>query len=145
MELIAGEGLRVGAEFLVTPDHQGAPGLAHGGMLALAFDEALGALNWLLLKPAVTGRLETDFRRPVKVGELLHIDAEIVGLAGRKLYTRAVGRLGGPEGEIALTAAALFIQVSLEHFTSNGRAEDVQRVAQERAGGAPMFQMDVNP
>ncbi|MEY2823137.1 MAG: hypothetical protein RLZZ485_773 [Actinomycetota bacterium] len=31
-------------QFVVTDQHQGAPGLAHGGLLALAFDEALGKL-----------------------------------------------------------------------------------------------------
>lgn len=145
MQTFAGPGLSVSAEFKVTQDHQGAPGLAHGGMLALAFDEALGALNWLLLTPAVTGRLETDFRRPVKVDEVLHIDAEIVGQSGRKIYTRAVGRIGGSDGEIATTAAALFVQVPLEHFRNHGRTEDVDRVAVERAHGAPEVEWDVNP
>ena len=55
----AGEGLEITAEFTVTENHQGAPGLAHGGLLSLAFDEALGKLMWLLRAPAVTGRLET--------------------------------------------------------------------------------------
>ncbi len=145
MEIVAGHGLRVSAEFLVTENHQGAPGLAHGGMLALAFDEALGALHWLLLMPAVTGRLETDFRKPVAVGELLHIDAEIIGQSGRKVYTRAVGRVGGPSGPVALSAAALFVQVELGHFARYGRASDVVRVAKERAQGAAAFQLDVNP
>ena len=33
----AGEGLDVSAQFTVTENHQGAPGLAHGGLLSLAF------------------------------------------------------------------------------------------------------------
>lgn len=127
MRVHAGEGLRVHAEFTVSEHHQGAPGLAHGGVLAAAFDEALGSLNWLLRSPSVTGRLETDFRRPVPVGSVLHIEAEIVGQAGRKIYTRAVGRLDAPDGPVALTAAALFVQVPLEHFRTHGRAEDVDR------------------
>ena len=76
-------------KFLVTENHQGAPGLAHGGLLTLAFDEALGKLMWLLRAPAVTGRLETDFLLPVPIGTELHILAEITGLAGRKVYSRA--------------------------------------------------------
>lgn len=130
MKVIA-EDLSVHATFEVTEQHQGAPGLAHGGLLSTAFDEALGALNWLLLAPAVTARLETDFRRPVPVGSVLHIDAWIVGQEGRKVYTRAVGRLG-QDGPVALTAAALFIQVPLQHFADNGRVEDVQRAAEHR-------------
>jgi acyl-coenzyme A thioesterase PaaI-like protein len=139
MRVVAGE-LSVHAEFEVTQLHQGAPGLAHGGLLGTAFDEALGALNWLLLRPAVTARLEVDFRRPVPVGSVLHIDARIVGQSGRKVYTRAVGRLG-PEGPVALTASALFLQVPLQHFVEHGRDEDVQRAAQQRAGRG----LEVNP
>ena len=55
----SGEGANITATFTVTENHQGAPGLAHGGLLSLAFDEALGKLMWLIRSPAVTGRLET--------------------------------------------------------------------------------------
>jgi hypothetical protein len=78
-----GEGANLTAEFTVTHDHQGAPGLAHGGLLSLAFDEALGKLMWLIRSPAVTARLETDFLKPVPMGSTLHITAEISGQVGR--------------------------------------------------------------
>ena len=96
----------------------------------------------LLLVPAVTARLEVDFRRPVPVGSVLHIDARIVGQSGRKVYTRAEGRLGA-DGPIALTASALFLQVPLEHFVEHGRPEDVQAAAAERT--APGNGLEVNP
>ncbi len=147
MRVYATEGLGISAEFEVTEHHQGAPGIAHGGLLVAAFDEALGALNWLLRRPAVTARLETDFRRPVPVGQLLHIDGRITGIDGRKVYTKAVGHLGGPDGPEVLTAAALFVQVGLEHFQENGRPEDVRRTAEERAltGTEPWRHLDVSP
>jgi acyl-coenzyme A thioesterase PaaI-like protein len=125
MEVTAGTGCRIHAEFTVTEHHQGAPGLAHGGLLSAAFDEALGAVTWLLHVPAVTGHLETDFRRPVPVGTTLYITAECVAIAGRKIYSRAVGRLGAPDGPVGVEAAAVFIAVPIEHFRDNGRAEDV--------------------
>ena len=56
---IAGSGLDLTGKFTVTDKHQGAPGLAHGGLLSLAFDEALGKLMWLIRTPAVTGRLDS--------------------------------------------------------------------------------------
>jgi acyl-coenzyme A thioesterase PaaI-like protein len=116
---IAGENLDLTGNFTVTENHQGAPGLAHGGLLSLAFDEALGKLMWLIRTPAVTGRLETDFLLPVPVGRTLYIDARITGQAGRKIYTQAEGRLDSPTGEIAVKAAALFISVPMEHFIKN--------------------------
>lgn len=147
MRVVAGPALDVTAEFEVTEHHQGAPGLAHGGLLAAACDEALGALNWLLQAPAVTARLETDFRRPVPVGSIIHLDAQIVGVLGRKVYTRGIGRLADADGPVVVTAAALFIQVPIEHFIEHGRGEEVKKVAAERsAGHGPIARVfDVNP
>ena len=111
--------MTITAKFTVTEHHQGAPGLAHGGLLSCAFDEALGKLMWLVREPAVTGRLETSFLMPVQVGKTLFITAEIVGQEGRKIYCRAEGKIGSPEGPIAVEAAAIFIAVPIEHFINN--------------------------
>ncbi|MDF2259057.1 PaaI family thioesterase [Streptantibioticus ferralitis] len=126
LEARAGEGVTVTAEFTVRPAHQGAPGLAHGGVLALALDETLGSLNWLLRVIAVTGRLETDFVRPVPVGATLHLEARCTGVAGRKIYGSAVGRIGGSDGPVAVRADSVFIEVKLEHFTKNGRPQEIK-------------------
>nr|WP_203690327.1 PaaI family thioesterase [Streptomyces sp. SID12488] len=122
----AGDGVTVTAEFTVREAHQGAPGLAHGGVLASALDETLGSLNWLLRTIAVTGRLETEFVRPVPVGTLLYLEAEVTAVARRKIYSTATGRIGGPDGPVAVRAEALFIEVKVEHFIDNGRPEEIQ-------------------
>lgn len=88
--------------------------------MAAAFDEALGKLLWLLATPAVTRRLETDFLLPVPVGSVLHIEAWCSGVRGRRIYSQAEGRIGGREGRLAVSAAALFIAVPLTHFTTHG-------------------------
>lgn len=128
LRVFAAEGATVTAEFDVGAAHQGAPGLIHGGLLTLAFDEVMGSLQWLLRIPAVTGRLETDFLKPIPVGRTVHLSATCVGVHGRKLYHRAEGRLDGPEGTLVARAAALFVEVRLAHFTEHGRAEEVQAV-----------------
>ena len=125
----AGEGLDITAKFTVNENHQGAPGLAHGGLLSLAFDEALGKLMGLLRAPAVTGRLETDFIKPVPMGSTLHITAEITGQVNRKVYTSAIGRLNSPDGEIAVRAAALYIVVPMDHFMNNAPKEYLAQMA----------------
>lgn len=124
-----GEGATITAEFTVTENHQGAPGLAHGGLLSLAFDEAMGKLMWLIRKPTVTARLETDFIKPVPLGTTLHISAEITGQINRKVYTAAVGRLGSPDGEIAVRAAALFVVVPMSHFLTKAPEGFLKEVA----------------
>ncbi|MFE3826380.1 PaaI family thioesterase [Streptomyces sp. NPDC059092] len=122
----AGEGVRVTAEFTVRTAHQGAPGLAHGGVLATALDETLGSLSWLLRTIAVTGRLQTEYARPVPVGASLHLEAEVTAVHGRKIYSTATGRLGGPEGPVAVRADALFIEVEVDHFVDHGRQEEIR-------------------
>ncbi|GHF55692.1 acyl-coenzyme A thioesterase PaaI-like protein [Amycolatopsis bartoniae] len=121
MRSTMGEHALVHSQFTVTEAHQGAPGLAHGGLLACAFDEALGStVGNLLRRPAVTGKLETDFLRPVPVGSTLFITAKVDGVAGRKLYASAEGRLDAEDGPVALRARALFVEVGFEHFTKHG-------------------------
>ncbi|MEU1023603.1 hotdog domain-containing protein [Streptomyces sp. NPDC005904] len=122
----AGDGVTVTAEFTVREAHQGAPGLAHGGILATALDETLGSLNWLLRVIAVTGRLETDFVRPVPLGTVLFLEAEVTAVAGRKIYSSATGRIGGPAGPVAVRADALFIEVKVDHFIDNGRPREIR-------------------
>lgn len=141
MQVMAGQGLALVASFEVGSTHQGAPGLAHGGLLTAAVDEVLGALNWLLMHPAVTARLETNFVRPVPVGSVLEFEARITGVSGRKVYTAAIGRLGA-DGPIAVTASGLFIQVQIGHFRTHGRKEDV---ALAIADGDPGPPAEMNP
>ena len=125
----AGNGVDLTAEFTVTENHQGAPGLAHGGLLSLAFDEALGKLMWLLRAPAVTARLETDFLRPVPMGSTLHISARITGQVSRKVYCEAEGRLNSVDGELAVKAAALFVIVPMNHFLDNAPKEYLEYIS----------------
>jgi acyl-coenzyme A thioesterase PaaI-like protein len=141
----AGEGLTLSGSFTVTEDHQGAPGLAHGGMLALAFDEVLGSLIWLVGMPAVTGHLETDFRRPVPVGTTLHITARVDGQAGRRLYTSAIGRADDADGPVAVQARAVFVVVSGEHFRAHGRREDVEAAIARDDVRHAARSLEVNP
>lgn len=126
LEIRAGEGVDVTAEFRVRPVHQGAPGLAHGGVLSTALDETMGSLCWLMHMIMVTGRLETDFVRPVPVDTVLHLSATASAVQGRKVFTRATGRIGGPDGPVAVRAEALFIKVQVEHFTDHGRDEEIK-------------------
>ena len=143
MKMTAGDDLTVHGVFTVTENHQGAPGLAHGGILATAFDDVLGGLNWLIGYPVVTGRLETEYRRPVPVGSTLSIIARIDGIKGRKVFTSAVGYL--QDGQVAVRASALFIQVPIEHFVQHGSSEHIEAAIRERPGGAEQWRREVNP
>ncbi|AKH85275.1 thioesterase [Streptomyces sp. CNQ-509] len=141
----AGEGVSVTAEFTVRPAHQGAPGLAHGGVLTSALDETLGALSWLLRTITVTGRLETDFLRPVPVGTTLHLAAHVRAVAGRKIYSTAAGRLDTPEGPVAVRADALFVEVNVDHFVEHGRDREIRAVMADPDQVRRARAFEVNP
>ena len=143
--ITAGHGLSVSAIFTVTQHHQGAPGIAHGGLLGLAFDETLGATNWLLRATAVTAHLDVSYRLPVPVGSQVHINARIDAVSRRKIWASAEGRLGSPDGPLAVTAGSLFIQVPVEHFLRHGRAEDLAAAAHDPQVRGHLDSLDIAP
>jgi len=146
MTFTVGDDVQVISEFVVTEDHEGAPGLAHGGLLAAALDETQATLLWVLRMPAVTARLETDFLAPVPVGSIVRIEARCLGLADRKIFTSAEGLLvarhGDSTGVLAVRSSALFVTVPVEHFTAFGRA-DLVEASMNRGSDTP--RIEVNP
>ncbi len=108
-----GGGREVRGSFVVGEHHQGAPMLAHGGVIAAAVDEGMGYLLWLLRHPAVTGHLEIDFLRPVPVGTTLVLHGRLEKIEGRKIFTRMTAAI---DGEPAVEARAIYIKVGLDHF-----------------------------
>lgn len=120
MPIVVGPGLTATATWTVQTHHQGAGGLAHGGAIAAAIDEVLGAVQFHFEEPAVTASLNTEFRRPVPVGTVLHLAARAEERDGRKMRVSGDARLGGPDGPVAATATALFVFVGSEHFARYG-------------------------
>lgn len=125
MRMVAGPGLTVTGRVVLSEHHQGAPGLAHGGLIALAMDEVLGGLGWLLQTPMVTGRLQVEYVRPAPIGTEVDLDAEVVGVAGRRIFCRGSARRAD-DGAVLARAHAVFVAVPLEHFRSHGRASEVE-------------------
>ena len=128
----AGEGVEVTTRFDVLDVHQGAPGIMHGGFLTAMFDECFGRAYQVVLRRAVTARLEVDFRRPVPVGTALWTRCRVDAVAGRKVYCSGTTHLDALDGPVAGTGRGLFVVVELGHFLSHGRPEDL-----EAAGASP--------
>ncbi|MDD7926148.1 PaaI family thioesterase [Actinomycetospora chibensis] len=129
---VGDDGVSVISRFDVLEEHQGAPGLLHGGMLMTALDDALGTAYTQVTRSAVTARLETDFRRPVPVGSTLWLRSRVDALVGRKIYVSGEAHLGELDGEVAGTARALFLEVGVEHFLRHGRPEDLEALGASR-------------
>ncbi|ODU03575.1 MAG: thioesterase [Pseudonocardia sp. SCN 72-86] len=125
LDIVAAEDLSLTCAFPVTAKHQGAPGLIHGGIVAAAFDEMMGALQSFFREPAVTASLTTQYRKPIPVGSTLHMRARVDSREGRKLWTSVEGRLDTPDGPLAAEGTALFLFVPREHFEAGRRHEVV--------------------
>lgn len=120
----AGLGLRMRAEndgvsatLRLDDRHAGAPGLAHGGVVAAAFDDLFGGLLVVLETPAVTANLNVDFRAPVPLAKDLTFRARCSGRDGRKLRFEATLEMGHV---LLAQASALFVRVDVAHFESSG-------------------------
>ena len=118
----AEEGLtRYDATFAFDDRHQGGPGIAHGGLVSAALDEACGLLATWYRFPAVTGRIFVRYRRPVPINVPLALAAWLEDGRGRRLDVRAELRR---DGELLAEARTMLLHVPLEHFlaTPEGRA-----------------------
>ncbi len=67
------------SDFQPREEHQGFPGVIHGGIVAAVLDEALGRTSVLAQQPewTMTGRLEIRYRRYVPYGPLLRVRATL--------------------------------------------------------------------
>lgn len=88
---------------------EGAPGRAHGGMVAAVFDDVTGYVLPLVGAAAYTGELTVRYRRPTPVGVPLEIRCRLDGREGRKV--RISGECRTSDGEVVATVAALYITV----------------------------------
>ncbi|WP_169813640.1 PaaI family thioesterase [Nocardia pseudobrasiliensis] len=110
-----GDGVR--GAFAFDKRHEGAPGLAHGGAVAAALDEAAGTALMPLRLPAVTAQLNVSFAEPIPLGRELSVRARLDHRDGRKLYITVALE---SDDRVAARAEALFIEVAPEHFTAHG-------------------------
>jgi acyl-coenzyme A thioesterase PaaI-like protein len=75
----------VSCEVSFSAAYEGPPGCVHGGFIAAAFDEVLGAAQTLSGAAGMTGRLLVSYRSPTPLNEPLRIEATFDGRDGRKL------------------------------------------------------------
>jgi acyl-coenzyme A thioesterase PaaI-like protein len=101
--------------------HQGGPGIAHGGIVGAALDEACGLLATWHRFPTVTARIAIRFRKPAPINRALLATAKVDADRGRRIEISAELRDGE---EVLAEADGAFLHVPLEHFlaTPEGRA-----------------------
>jgi uncharacterized protein (TIGR00369 family) len=108
----------VTAEYTVSSQYQGYPGVVHGGIVAAMLDEATGRSQMEEGEPRFkfTAKLEIHYRKNVPVGQPLRL----VGKAGsrRGRVTTANGAIYDMKGTLLASAEAVLVDVPTEMLQS---------------------------
>ena len=105
------DGKRVWTQFTPQDEHQGYPGVLHGGITFALLDEVigraameLGDTPWMM-----TAKADMRFRKPVPIGEELTLMGELTRVRSRTV--EGYGELRLSDGSVAVEATALYIKV----------------------------------
>jgi acyl-coenzyme A thioesterase PaaI-like protein len=97
---------------------EGAPGRAHGGVVAALFDDTMGYVLNILETPAFTGELKVRYNAPTPVGVEIEFRARLRERRGRRLH---IDSEATHDGATIATAEGLFISIPVERFAEAAR------------------------
>lgn len=98
------------------PEHEGGPGVAHGGWISGVFVEIVGHLAVQMEQLAVTGALSVTYRKPVPINRPLTARAWLAGKDGGKWTVEGSIHLASSGTELA-HATALLVEREMSHYT----------------------------
>jgi len=102
------------ADYVPRDEHQGYPGVMHGGLLTTMLDELIGRTAIASDLWCMTAKLELRFRKPVPIGEPLKLKGEITKKSGRLLEGRGEIRLA--DGSLAVEAHGTYLRIPEEQI-----------------------------
>ncbi|WP_421119543.1 PaaI family thioesterase [Aquihabitans daechungensis] len=116
------------AEVVFGQAYEGPPGCVHGGYVAAAFDELLGATQSLSGAPGMTGTLTVRYEAPTPLKMLLRMEGRLVGVERRKIFTEGTITV---DGRVTATAKGTFIAMQPGQFLDliaerEARAEEIR-------------------
>jgi acyl-coenzyme A thioesterase PaaI-like protein len=103
--------------------YEGPPGCVHGGYVACAFDEILGAAQTFSGAPGMTGTLTIRYRKPTPLHTDLRFEGRFDRKEGRKVFTS--GKVYAGE-VLTAEAEAIFVSIRAEHFAELRAQRDAQ-------------------
>jgi uncharacterized protein (TIGR00369 family) len=118
------DGEQVWTEFTPGQQHQGWPGVLHGGIMATLLDETMGRVAFLRHEWMVTVKMEVTYRKPVPLEQPLKITARAEEWRSGRMI--ALGQILLPDGSVAVEARGLYLRVPQEQkdrFLSSLRAQ----------------------
>lgn len=99
--------------------YEGPPGHVHGGFIAAAFDDVLGATQSATGRPGMTATLEVRYRKPVPLGKLCEFRGTVASVEGRKIVAKATLHVAG---ELCAEATGTFIWVDFREMHLRDKA-----------------------
>lgn len=120
MDLVS-EADRVVGSVVFGSAYEGPPGCVHGGYVAAAFDELLGAAQSLSGTQGMTAHLGVDYRSPTPLHAELRLEGRVDRHEGRKIWTTGTVHAGD---RLCAEARALFIAFDPGGFQALLQARD---------------------
>ena len=93
--------------------YEGPPSCVHGGYVAAAFDEVLGATQSLSGAPGMTGTLSIRYESPTPLKTDLRFEGRLVGVERRKIFVEGSCFAGD---RLTATAKGIFISMQPGNF-----------------------------
>ena len=105
---------RTCGRFVLGANYAGGAGFAHGGIIAVVLDEAMGKLSKLTGEKAVTAELSVVYRRPVPVDREIVVEGWQEQETGRNRFR--VGEIRDTRGNLLARGTARFVAIDEQHF-----------------------------
>lgn len=105
---------RVRGSFRLGARYQGAPGMIHGGIIAVVLDEALGKVNRFHGVRAVTAELTIEYLRPIQVDQEIRVEAFHVVRKERNLFHE--GEIRDVHGRVLARGRGRFVAINPETY-----------------------------
>jgi uncharacterized protein (TIGR00369 family) len=101
---------RIVGRFVLGERYQGGGGFAHGGVIALLLDEAMGKVCRFREVRAVTAELTVEYLKPVNVEKEIVVEGREMEQQGRNLFL--AGEIRNEGGEILARGRGRFVVIS---------------------------------
>ena len=106
---------RARGSFVLGQNYAGGGGFAHGGIIAVMLDEAMGKISRLKDESAVTAEMNIEYRKPVPIGKPIVVEGWQEEEKGRNRFR--VAEIRDTEGNLLARGKGRFVIVQQAHFT----------------------------
>jgi acyl-coenzyme A thioesterase PaaI-like protein len=106
---------RARGSFILSQNYAGGGGFAHGGIIGVILDEAMGKISRLKDESAVTAEMKIDYLKPVPIGKPVLVEGWQEDEKGRNRFR--VAEIRDAEGNLLARGKARFVIVTQAHFT----------------------------